>query len=87
MVESWYVQKATDSRLEPMKGSGLKEKLAPFRQTQFDLAPKDFVADKSYRLRAVGDLSVVKIWNNQRIDSYDNVSDLIFGADCSWKYC
>lgn len=39
-----------------MKGSGLKEKLRPFRKTAFDLTPEEFESEKIYRMSAVGDL-------------------------------
>ena len=80
---SYYVQKAVDPITEPMKGSHLKEKFAPFRTCSFDLTPSGFSAGKEYRLSASGDLMRSKHLAESRDRLYDRVADLIFGADCA----
>jgi poly-gamma-glutamate capsule biosynthesis protein CapA/YwtB (metallophosphatase superfamily) len=80
---SYYLQKALDPITEPMKGSHLKEKLAPFRTCSFDLMPSGFSVDKEYRLSASGDLMRSKHLAESRDRLYDRVADLIFGADCA----
>jgi poly-gamma-glutamate capsule biosynthesis protein CapA/YwtB (metallophosphatase superfamily) len=80
---SYYVQKAVDPITEPMKGSHLKEKFAPFRTCSFDLTPSGFSVDKEYRLSASGDLMRSKYLAESRDRFYDRVADLIFGADCA----
>ena len=80
---SYYVQKAVDPITEPMKGSHLKEKFAPFRMCSFDLTPSGFSAGKEYRLSASGDLMRSKHLAESRDRLYDRVAHLIFGADCA----
>lgn len=80
---SYYLQKAVDPITEPMKGSHLKEKFAPFRTCSFDLTPSGFAVNKKYRLSASGDLMRCKHLAESRDRLYHRVADLIFGADCA----
>ena len=80
---SYYLQKAVDPIIEPMKGSNLKEKLAAFRTCSFNLTPSGFITDKEYRLSASGDLMRSKHLANSRDRLYERVAALIFGADCA----
>lgn len=80
---SYYLQKAVDPLTEPMKGSYLKEKFAPFRTCRFDLAPSGFAIDREYRLSASGDLMRCKHLAESGDRLYEQVADLIFGADCA----
>ncbi|MBD0401528.1 CapA family protein [Flammeovirga sp. EKP202] len=79
---AYYTQKAFNPLKEPMKGSQLKEKLAPFRKTNFDLAPKYFIPENKYRISAVGDLMRGKHAAESKDRIYNAVDDLVFGADC-----
>jgi poly-gamma-glutamate capsule biosynthesis protein CapA/YwtB (metallophosphatase superfamily) len=78
---SYYVQKAVDPITEPMKGSRLKEEFARFRTCGFHLMPSGFSVGKEYRLSASGDLMRSKHLAESRDRLYDQVADLIFGAD------
>lgn len=80
---SYYIQKALDPITEPMKGSHLKEKFAPFGGCNFNLTPSAFSVDKEYRLSASGDLMRSKYLAESKNRLYDPIADLIFGADCA----
>lgn len=67
-----------------MKGSGIEEKLAPYKKTGFDLTADGFQIQQTYRLSAVGDLMFAKYLEESRNHLYKNVKELIFDADCSY---
>ena len=64
-----------------MKGSRLKEEFDGFRTCSFHLMPSGFFVGKEYRLSASGDLMRSKHLAESRDRLYDQVADLIFGAD------
>ncbi|PWJ38528.1 CapA family protein [Sediminitomix flava] len=79
---AYYTQKALNPIKAPKKGSQLEEKFAPYRKTQFNLEPKGFKEEKSYRMSAVGDLMRGKHADKSKDRIYEAVEDLIFSADC-----
>ena len=81
---AYWLHKTRAPLVKAKPGGDVAERLEPFRNTRFDLAPNGFEADRNYRLSAVGDLMFAKNVEESRDRMYGPVEDLIFGADLAY---
>ena len=78
---AYWVQKTRAPLRKAVPGSGVERQMERFRNTRFELAPRNFEADTEYRLSAVGDLMFAKDVEASRDRMYGPVEALIFRAD------
>jgi len=81
---AYWLHKSRVPLRKAMPGCGVEERLAPWRGTRFDLAPRDFETEREYRLSAVGDLMFAKLLEESKDRMYSLVEDQIFGADLAF---
>lgn len=81
---AYWLHKTRAPLRKAKQGSGIEQKLEPYRKSHFDLTPPGFVAESTQRLSAVGDLMFAKHIEESRDRLYEPVRDLIFGADCAF---
>ncbi len=81
---AYWMQKTRGPLREAMKGYGIEEKLSPYKKLEFDWKPMEFDVEKVYRLSAVGDLMFAKYIEESKDRLYNDVEELIFGADYAY---
>ncbi|UCC14484.1 MAG: CapA family protein [Gammaproteobacteria bacterium] len=81
---AYWLHKTRAPLRKAMAGSGIEERLAPWKGTRFDLAPRGFEAKTEYHLSAAGDLMFAKHLEESKDHLYGAVEDLIFGADLAF---
>ena len=81
---AYWMYKTKSPLKKAIKGSGVEEHLAPYKNNEFDLTPKGFDCKETLIISAVGDLMFAKYLEQSKDKLYNSVSDLIFTADYTY---
>jgi hypothetical protein len=81
---AYWLYKSWNPIVRGMPGRGVEEHLQPFRRTQFDLMPQGFVAEREHTMSVSGDLMCTRGLDGAKDRFYEDVADLIFGADIAY---
>jgi poly-gamma-glutamate synthesis protein (capsule biosynthesis protein) len=81
---AYWLYKSWNPIVRAMPGSGIEERLEPFRRTHFDLAPAGFQVESERTLSVSGDLMCTKGLDGARDRFYEEVAELVFGADIAY---
>ena len=81
---AYWLYKSWNPIVRGMPGSGIEERLEPFRRTHFELMPADFQADSERTLSVSGDLMCTRGLDDAKDRFYEDVAEVIFGADIAY---
>ena len=81
---AYWIQKTRVPIVKSRKGTGMEAHFDSFRKKEFKWNTPGFIEEKSYRFSFSGDLMFAKYIEESKNRLYDNVEDLIFGADYSY---
>jgi poly-gamma-glutamate synthesis protein (capsule biosynthesis protein) len=81
---AYWLYKSWNPIVRGMPGRGVEERLEPFRRTHFDLMPAGFEVESARTLSAAGDLMCTKGLDGAKDRFYEDVAELIFGADIAY---
>ena len=81
---AYWTYKSWNPIVRAMPGSGIEDRLEPFRRTRFDLMPEGFTADTERTMTFSGDLMCTKGLDDAKDRFYEAVADTVFGADIAY---
>ncbi|MCZ8116201.1 CapA family protein [Silanimonas sp.] len=81
---AYWTYKSWNPIVRAMPGSGIEARLEPFRRTRFDLMPEGFVATSERTMSLSGDLMCTKGLDDAKDRFYEEVADVVFGADIAY---
>lgn len=81
---AYWLYKSWNPIVRGMAGRGIEEHLETFRRTHFDLVPAGFAIESERTMSVSGDLMCTKGLDGARDRFYEEVADLVFGADVAY---
>lgn len=84
MSLAYWLYKSWNPIVSGMPGHGIEEYLQPYRRTHFDLLPAGFQLESELTMSVSGDLMCTKGLDGAKDRLYEDVADLVFGADIAF---
>jgi len=81
---AYWLYKSWNPIVHGMPGHGIEEYLQPYRRTHFDLLPAGFQLESELTMSVAGDLMCTKGLDGAKDRLYEDVADLVFGADIAF---
>lgn len=81
---AYWLYKSWNPIVRGMPGGGVEEHLQPYRRTHFDLLPAGFQRESELTMSVSGDLMCTKGLDGAKDRLYEDVADLVFGADIAF---
>jgi len=81
---AYWLYKSGKPIVRGMPGRGVEEHFEPFRRSRFELLPAGFEVESELTMSASGDLMCTRGLDGARDRLYEDVADLIFGADIAY---
>jgi poly-gamma-glutamate synthesis protein (capsule biosynthesis protein) len=84
MTWAYWLQKSSTPIVRGRPGCGVEERMEPFRRTHFELLPPGFQLESEVKMSVAGDLMCFKGLDGAKDRLYEDVADLLFGADIAF---
>ena len=81
---AYWIYKSWNPIVRAMPGSDIEARLEPFRRTRFELRPEGFEAISECTMSLSGDLMCTKGLDDAKDHFYEEVADIVFGADIAY---